>query len=93
MRSAAVSLGLIGGISALGIPLNQQLEQQPLSSAQKTLVSSDGLQDQIHARNLLDRAKILYSIAERGIEEYNHPTRVIGSKGTSESSVSTGCNS
>jgi aminopeptidase Y len=34
--------------------------------------------------NLLDRAKVLYSLAERGIDEYNHPTRVIGSKGTSD---------
>ncbi|KAL4765867.1 uncharacterized protein BDW70DRAFT_38954 [Aspergillus foveolatus] len=81
MRSAAVSLGLIGGISALGIPLPETLEQLPLSGAQKPLVSSEGLQAQIHVSNLLDRAKVLYSLAERGIDEYNHPTRVIGSKG------------
>lgn len=84
MRSAAVSLGLIGGISALGIPLPETLEQLPLSDAQKPLVSSEGLQAQIHVSNLLDRAKVLYSLAERGIDEYNHPTRVIGSKGTSD---------
>lgn len=85
MRSATVSLGLIGGISALGIPLPETLEQQTLAGdVQKELVSSSGLQDQIHVSNLLDRAKTLYSIAERGIDEYNHPTRVIGSKGTSE---------
>jgi hypothetical protein len=39
------------------------------------------LQNQIHVSNLLDRAKILYGLAERSIDEYNHPTRVIGSKG------------
>ncbi|KAL4877541.1 hypothetical protein BJY04DRAFT_197794 [Aspergillus karnatakaensis] len=78
MRSVAVSLGLIGGISALRIPL---LEQLPLNDARSDLVSSQELQDQIHASNLLDRAKVLYSIAEKGIDEYNHPTRVIGSKG------------
>ncbi|KAL4911061.1 hypothetical protein BDW74DRAFT_142358 [Aspergillus multicolor] len=81
MRSAAVSLGLIGGISALGIPLPETFDQQPLGGAQKPLVSSEELQSQIHVSNLLDRAKILYSLAERGIDEYNHPTRVIGSKG------------
>ncbi|KAL5334250.1 hypothetical protein BJX70DRAFT_378781 [Aspergillus crustosus] len=78
MKSAAVALGLIGGISALQIPL---LEQLPLSDAPNKLVSSEELQDQIHASNLLDRAKVLYSLAEKGIDEYNHPTRVIGSKG------------
>ncbi|RDW93756.1 Peptide hydrolase [Aspergillus mulundensis] len=81
MRSAAVSLGLIGGISALGIPLPETFEQQPLGDAQKLLVSSEELQGQIHVSNLLDRAKVLFSLAERGIDEYNHPTRVIGSKG------------
>ncbi|KAL2827174.1 hypothetical protein BDW59DRAFT_58313 [Aspergillus cavernicola] len=81
MRSAALSLGLISGISAFRIPLSQALEQLPLADARKELVSSSGLQDQIHASNLLDRAKVLYGLAEQAIDEYNHPTRVIGSKG------------
>ncbi|KAL2870962.1 uncharacterized protein BJX67DRAFT_212049 [Aspergillus lucknowensis] len=81
MKSAAVSLGLIGGISALRIPPSQPLEQLPLTDGRKGLVSSEELQGQIHAGNLLDRAKVLYSLAERGIDEYNHPTRVIGSEG------------
>ncbi|KAL2810810.1 hypothetical protein BJX63DRAFT_302138 [Aspergillus granulosus] len=80
MRSAAVSLGLIGGISALRIP-PQALEQSPLGNVGKELVSSEALQSQISVNNLLDRAKVLYGLAERGIDEYNHPTRVIGSKG------------
>jgi aminopeptidase Y len=45
------------------------------------VVSSKSLQNRIHVDNLLERAKTLYSIAELGEEEYNHPTRVIGSKG------------
>ncbi|RFU33484.1 hypothetical protein B7463_g2911, partial [Scytalidium lignicola] len=45
------------------------------------LVSSERLQGDILAGNLLKRAKHLYKIAELGIEEFNHPTRVIGSKG------------
>ncbi|KAL2854458.1 hypothetical protein BJY01DRAFT_205199 [Aspergillus pseudoustus] len=80
MRSAAVSLGLIGGISALRIP-PQALEQLTLGNVGEELVSSEGLQSEIHINNLLDRAKVLYGLAERGIDEYNHPTRVIGSKG------------
>ncbi len=85
MRSATVSLGLIGGISALGIPLFETLQQDTITGhVQRELVSSSGLQDLIDVNNLLDRAKTLYSIAERGIDEYNHPTRVIGSKGMSE---------
>ncbi|KAL4778011.1 hypothetical protein BJX76DRAFT_178844 [Aspergillus varians] len=81
MRSAAISLGLIGGIAALNIPFPQALEQLPLRDTQKNIVSTEALQADIHVSNLLDRAKILYSLAERGIDEYNHPTRVIGSKG------------
>ncbi|CEN61966.1 Putative Aminopeptidase [Aspergillus calidoustus] len=80
MRPAAISLGLIGGVSALHIP-PQALEQLPLGDVGKELVSSEALQSQIHVSNLLDRAKILYGLAERSIDEYNHPTRVIGSKG------------
>jgi aminopeptidase Y len=83
MRPAAISLGLIGGVSALHIP-PQALEQLPLGDVGKELVSSEALQSQIHVSNLLDRAKILYGLAERSIDEYNHPTRVIGSKGTSK---------
>ncbi|PCH01176.1 Peptidase M28 [Penicillium occitanis (nom. inval.)] len=49
--------------------------------AAKELVDSASLQNRIHADNLFDRAKVLYSIAELGTDEYNHPTRVIGSKG------------
>lgn len=54
----------------------------PASVAAKELVSSASLQERIHSDNLFDRAKTLYSIAQLGEDEYNHPTRVIGSKGT-----------
>lgn len=47
----------------------------------KDLVDSESLQARIHADNLLERAKTLYSIAKLGEAEYNHPTRVIGSEG------------
>ncbi|KAL3492221.1 hypothetical protein BJX62DRAFT_236450 [Aspergillus germanicus] len=81
MRPAAISLGLIGGVLALARIPPQDLEQLPLGNVGKELVSSEALQSQIHVSNLLDRAKILYGLAERSIDEYNHPTRVIGSKG------------
>ncbi|TEA20648.1 Aminopeptidase Y [Colletotrichum sidae] len=50
-------------------------------STKKPLVDTEALQDTIHADNLLVRAKELYEIAKLGEEEYNHPTRVIGSDG------------
>jgi aminopeptidase Y len=81
MKPAAISLGLIGGVSALARIPPQALEQLPLGDVGKELVSSEALQSQIHVSNLIDRAKILYGLAERSIDEYNHPTRVIGSKG------------
>ncbi|KKK23164.1 hypothetical protein P175DRAFT_0501298 [Aspergillus ochraceoroseus IBT 24754] len=80
-KSAVLALTLIGGISALQIPLLQTAEQLPLGETRKALVSSSELQDHIHSSNLLDRAETLYSIAEQSVDEYNHPTRVIGSKG------------
>lgn len=52
------------------------------SSVKKPLVDTEALQDAISADNLLARAKELYEIAKLGEEEYNHPTRVIGSDGT-----------
>lgn len=55
------------------------------SSSKKPLVETEALQDTIKADNLLARAKDLYDIAKLGEEEYNHPTRVIGSDGTTVS--------
>lgn len=55
--------------------------EAPLISSSKQLVSSDALESHITKENLLKRAKELEAIAQEGINEYNHPTRVIGSKG------------
>lgn len=52
------------------------------SASKKPLVETEALQDTISADNLLVRAKELYEIAKLGEEEFNHPTRVIGSDGT-----------
>jgi aminopeptidase Y len=68
------------------------IQQQPLAdshleaiiaSTKKPLVDSESLQSHISSDKLLRRAKHLYKIAELGEDEYNHPTRVIGSEGRS----------
>ncbi|RYP00488.1 hypothetical protein DL764_006509 [Monosporascus ibericus] len=59
--------------------------QEDLPSAVKTLdrplVDSEELQAKITKDNLLARAEELYEIAKLSEDEYNHPTRVIGSHG------------
>ncbi|PYH47027.1 Zn-dependent exopeptidase [Aspergillus saccharolyticus JOP 1030-1] len=73
---------LLGPVGALQLPLfNAEASQSELSTSSKQLISSELLQEQVKAENLLKRAKELYEIAKLGEEEYQHPTRVIGSKG------------
>jgi aminopeptidase Y len=62
--------------SAIQIPL-----QPGEALIKKPLVSSEDIQADISAHALLERAKHLSKIADLSLEEYNHPTRVIGSKG------------
>jgi len=61
-------------------PLQEQTNSQALVNS-KPLVDSTTLQNDIKTSNLLNRAKQLSKIADEGIYEYNHPTRVIGSQG------------
>ncbi|KAI0127360.1 peptidase family M28 [Xylariales sp. AK1849] len=82
----AGSLALLSGLraSSLQIPMALQSEQVPLDSSDvlaRPLVSTEALQDSIKTENLLARAKDLYEVAKLGEDEYNHPTRVIGSEG------------
>lgn len=81
--SFALGLALLGEALASQQPLfaSPASSQVPVIDG-KELVSSESILGRIDANNLLKRAKKLYSIAELGEEEYNHPTRVIGSKGT-----------
>ncbi|KAL7655863.1 Aminopeptidase Y [Aspergillus niger] len=74
---------LLGQVGALQLPLVQDSNSQwqKPNAGDKPLISSPLLQEQVKAENLLDRARQLYKIAELGEDEYNHPTRVIGSKG------------
>jgi len=76
------ALSVFGGVSALQLPLGLSFDSQaPVVDVKKDLINSSALQARIEAQNLLKRAKDLYEIAELSIDEYNHPTRVIGSKG------------
>jgi len=76
------ALAVLSGASALQLPLFwTQGQQSPVSSVGKELISSAAIQGDIDADNLLKRAKKLFEIAKLGEDEYNHPTRVIGSKG------------
>ena len=49
--------------------------------AKKKMVSSEDLQKDIDVKALFKRAEKLSDIADLSIEEYGHPTRVIGSMG------------
>jgi aminopeptidase Y len=75
----------VTGAGALQIPLlsSHTGSQAPLGHphGSKPMVNSTELQDLISGDRLMVRANRLYEIAKLGEEEYNHPTRVIGSAG------------
>ncbi|KAK4151628.1 hypothetical protein C8A00DRAFT_45203 [Chaetomidium leptoderma] len=82
------SLATLGAVSALGTnqkPLVDNAQPQPQisgdSSSARPLVNSEDLQATISTEALLKRAKRLFKIARLSEDEYNHPTRVIGSEG------------
>ncbi|KAF5870732.1 putative aminopeptidase y protein [Botrytis fragariae] len=62
-------------------PIAEPSSQSLINEKHKPLIKSTSLQNDIKTKNLLKRANQLYKIAEESIPEYNHPTRVIGSKG------------
>lgn len=68
--------------SAVQQPLLDASQQASLTpSSGKPLVDTETLQAAISADRLLARAKDLFEIAELSHDDYNRPTRVIGSKG------------
>ncbi|PSN69365.1 aminopeptidase-like protein Y [Corynespora cassiicola Philippines] len=81
--SPVLALCAAAGATALQIPLLSSGSQAPIEVANETkpLVNSSALQDLVSGDRLMVRAKKLYEIAKLGEEEYNHPTRVIGSAG------------
>lgn len=60
----------------------------PVDISKKRLIDSEELQDLIKVDNLYSRAEKLYKIAQKSEDEFNHPTRVIGSKGAYFSFIS-----
>ena len=89
-RLNLAGLAVLGGVSAFRFQLPFFQDQAPLVDAGvntntntniKPLIDSEALQASISSDNLLARAKELYKIAKLGEDEYNHPTRVIGSEG------------
>ncbi|KAF2670903.1 aminopeptidase Y precursor [Microthyrium microscopicum] len=71
-------------LSALGFvsALDQQVLSGPVVHGQhkdKPLIDTKSFQKTIKGDNLLARAKELYEIAKTSQDEWNHPTRVIGS--------------
>ena len=80
------------GASALQIPLQFPLHLPAKlgpwhsadvgdSAVSKHLIDSEKLQAMISGDNLMKRAKELYHSAQSSEDEFNHPTRVIGSEG------------
>ncbi|OCK85137.1 Zn-dependent exopeptidase [Lepidopterella palustris CBS 459.81] len=79
-RSLAIlALSSLAAASAIQYPFVES--SQPETISNKPLVSSNAIQDDISSDKLLKRAKHLFKLAELAIDEYNHPTRVIGSQG------------
>ncbi|KAF2196091.1 aminopeptidase Y precursor [Delitschia confertaspora ATCC 74209] len=70
-------------VAAQQIPIIQSTPASAELPAQndKPLVNSSALQDHISGDRLMERAKKMFEIAKLGEDEYNHPTRVIGSLG------------
>ncbi|KAF2113165.1 aminopeptidase-like protein Y [Lophiotrema nucula] len=75
----------VAATSALQIPFlnspSRTHDQVAVQPSEKPLINSTAIQEAISGDRLLRRAEKLYEIAKLGQEEYNHPTRVIGSAG------------
>ncbi|KAB5559752.1 hypothetical protein GE09DRAFT_1030357 [Coniochaeta sp. 2T2.1] len=80
-----LSLVALGGAAALQLPFVENREPQTApgidSKPKLPLVDTEALQDLIEVDNFLPRAVELYEIAKLSEDEYNHPTRFIGSAG------------
>ncbi|KAE9993255.1 hypothetical protein EG327_005862 [Venturia inaequalis] len=87
IRFAALAACSVSALQVDQIPILQSASSKPSfssSSSKKSLVDTKALQATIESDNLLARAKKLFQIAELSEDEFNHPTRVIGSVGHTE---------
>lgn len=87
LLSCASLTAALAGASVLNqqqqLPLQLELSASSSSveASKKPIVDSEELQASIKSKNLYKRAERLYEIAKLGQDEFNHPTRVIGSDG------------
>jgi aminopeptidase Y len=83
ISSTLAQCATIAGAASLQIPLFWSSGEAPLDhpNGTKTEINSTELQELISGDRLYARAKKLFEIAKLGEDEYNHPTRVIGSAG------------
>ncbi|KID68055.1 aminopeptidase Y precursor, partial [Metarhizium hybridum] len=81
MTRIASLVALSAAAAALQLPLQRPINDIAPHSAfhARPLVSSGTLQDTIDKDRLWDRAEELYALARKSEDEFNHPTRVIGS--------------
>lgn len=77
MKGGVVAAAL--ATSAVAAPYMGAVEQLVLDGS--NIVDSHKLQGHIHEDGLRKRAEDLYAIAKKSVDEYGHPTRVIGSAG------------
>ena len=76
--SAQLQVPMLNNVKELNIDV---APSPSLGSSGKPLVDSQSLQELINIDNLFKRSKDLYAVAELSMDEFNHPTRVIGSAG------------
>ncbi|KHN99701.1 aminopeptidase Y precursor [Metarhizium album ARSEF 1941] len=84
--SSLVALSAAAAAVALQLPLQRPIKDALANPADdprhpRPLVTSHLLQDTIDQRRLRERAEQLYALAQKSEDEFNHPTRVIGSAG------------
>ncbi|KAK5989774.1 Aminopeptidase Y [Cladobotryum mycophilum] len=79
--AASLACGVLGHQMPLKEAVVGEKAQLRVSSDSKPLIGSEELQSSIKIGALMKRAEKLYEIAQTSEEEYNHPTRVIGSEG------------
>lgn len=88
VRHAIVSALALGGANAASLPLQLPIDVPSWLTfgqgdpASRPLVDSEKLQSLIFPKALQKRAEDFFQLAKESEDEYNHPTRVIGSQGT-----------
>lgn len=92
IRNGLVTALALGGVNALHIPLQLPIDLSSVpawlspsgsDTSKLPLIDTEKLQDSISKKSLKKRAEDFYELAKKGEDEYGHPTRVIGGKGTS----------